>query len=32
MLIVADEVETLLSKVQAYEAPKVAKWVHSDER
>ncbi len=32
MLIVADEVDTLLSKVQAYEAPKVAKWVQSNER
>lgn len=32
MLIVADEVDALLSKVQAYEAPKVAKWVQSGER
>lgn len=32
MLIVAPDVETLMAKVEAYEAPQVAKWMNKEER
>lgn len=32
MLIVAPDVESLMAKVKAYEAPKVAKWMDREER
>ncbi|MFN3581118.1 MAG: TIGR00730 family Rossman fold protein [Pseudomonas sp.] len=32
MLIVSPDVESVLAKVQAYEAPKVAKWMDANER
>ncbi|PCC98315.1 TIGR00730 family Rossman fold protein [Halopseudomonas pelagia] len=32
MLIVAPDVESLMAKVEAYEAPKVAKWMDKEER